>query len=132
MRDRDAQMMVMAAVLIAMAMAALAFVNYSSMVASEGPVHAGTDDSVQVYESLKRAYTQAVRQAYLEGSNNPGPRLENHRKNITRWGERHGYSVVLLPDSGSKGYDADSFNGSIVVTDGTTTFRSEVNVDLTG
>lgn len=140
--DESAQLMVVAAVIVAVGMMALALVTYSSMGSEGEAVHSGVNDASLTFSDLKKTYEQAVLRAYDDDRDNPGDGLSVFRRNISRWAERHGYSVVLLPRNVSENYGetggylldsgGDVFNGSIIVTDGTTRFRDDVNVDLTG
>lgn len=133
-RDESAQLMVLAAVMIAMGMAALAFVNYSALSSDEYAMSSELDDSSLMFENLKVTYGQAVDKAYQVDASNPGNELEQYATNMTRWADKHGFTIILLPENKSTGYDLtnETFEGGIVVTDGTTTFRDDVSVDLTG
>lgn len=131
-RSDSAQLMVMAAVMIAMGMAALAFISYSATTAGETPAAAVMDDSSRMFDNLKQAYGQAAKRAYDRDPDNPGPYLETYGENLTRYAERHGYSVVLTPRNESDGYDlsGDTFTGNITATDGSSTYTDELTVDL--
>jgi len=131
--DDGGQMLIIAAILIAMGMAALAFATYSSISAESVSLQQGTEDAGATFINVEETYEQAVRLAWEQDKDNPGPELEVIRQNMTRWFERQGYTVTLLPKNASSGYDTTNsvFNGSLVMTDGTTTFRDELNLDLT-
>lgn len=137
MKGDGAQLMVMAAVMMAIGMTAVALATYSSMSSVGASVQTGTDDSETAFRDLEKTYRQAVLRAYGTDRDSPGPPLDSLRGNLTRWGERHGYSVVMLPRNASKGFididgdgSLDTFNGSIETSDGTTQFSDDVKVEL--
>ncbi len=132
-RDDSGQLMIVAAVVIAVGMAALAFVNYSAMSSDEYAMSSELDDSSLMFENLKVTYGQAANTAYQWNSTKQGAggELMIYAENLTRWAHRYGYTVILLPENKSDGYVNETFRGRIFVTDGTTTFQDEVHIDLT-